>query len=61
MKDAGITFKLLPSPKVLSSGCSLVIGFNGSDRAGIEEVLKRAGVKVHAVYTKDKEGVYVKV
>jgi hypothetical protein len=54
---------LLPSPKALikPSQCGLVIAFNASDTAMVEDVLRKARVKPMAIYFKGEEGNYVKV
>ncbi|MEE9590971.1 MAG: DUF3343 domain-containing protein [Thermodesulfobacteriota bacterium] len=63
LKGNGIPFRLLPSPKVLlkPSQCGLVIAFNASDMAIVEDVLIKARVRPSAVYVKGEEGNYVKV
>jgi hypothetical protein len=63
LKRNDIPFRLLPSPKALikPSQCGLVIAFNASDTAMVEDVLRKARVKPMAIYFKGEEGNYVKV
>lgn len=53
----------MPSPKALiePSQCGLVIAFNTSDIAIVEDVLRKARVRPRAIYFKGEEDNYVKV
>ncbi len=59
LKEAGLSFRLLPAPKSLAAHCDLVISVKDDLPASIEILRKgRAGPK--AIYRKEGED-YVKV
>jgi len=60
LKNKSIVFRLLPAPKLLSTACSLVIGFDQSDQVTIEGLLNASRIKIQDVYIKKEEG-YAKV
>ncbi len=58
LKEAGLSFRLLPAPKVLSAYCDLVISVD--DLSTPVETLKKGGAVPKAIYRKEGEE-YVKV
>jgi Putative Se/S carrier protein-like len=60
LKNKNIVFRLLPAPKLLSTACALVIGFNQSDQITIEGLLNASRIKIQDIYIKEEER-YVKV
>ena len=60
LKEAGVSFRLLPAPKALAEHCDLVISVRGTSLAGAEAALARAGRPPTMVFRKE-DGRYVKV
>lgn len=46
LQKAGLTVKLIPTPRELSSDCGIALRFELSDRAEVEQQLAGAGVEV---------------
>lgn len=53
LKEHGLPFRLMPTPKTLAAFCDLCIAFQEQDREAIENALKDAGVKPAAIYRKE--------
>jgi len=45
LQKAGLTVKLIPTPRELSSDCGMALRFELSDRADVEQRLASAGVE----------------
>lgn len=59
LKEAGLSFRLLPAPKALAAYCDLVISIKDDMLASIE-ALKKGGAGPKTIYKKEGDD-YVKV
>jgi N-acyl-L-homoserine lactone synthetase len=46
LQKAGVSVKLIPTPRELSSDCGIALRFELSDRAEVEKRLASAGVEI---------------
>ncbi len=53
MKQRGISHKLLPVPRHLSSDCGVCLRFSWDQKRGIEEILNLAGVRMESIHCVD--------
>lgn len=49
--QAGLTVKLIPTPRQLSSDCGLALRFNASQQQQVENLLLQANVEVAGIYS----------
>lgn len=59
LKEAGLSFRLLPAPKALAAYCDLVISIKDGLPVSVE-ALKKGGAGPKSIYRKEGED-YVKV
>jgi hypothetical protein len=52
-KENGLSVKLIPVPRQLSSDCGVCLRFSWEQKNRIEEVLAQAGVPVESVHRLD--------
>lgn len=60
LKENKVDFRLIPTPKTLTTFCALSIAFEDSVKLTVEKVLKDLKVKIAAMYKKEGDS-YVKV
>ncbi len=60
LKEKGIPFKLIPTPKKLAAFCDLAISYEEKDRTAVETAFRDSSVKAAAIYGKEGDE-YVKV
>lgn len=60
LKEAGISFTLLPAPRQLSADCGLALCFAPRERAGISEMLEASGVAIAELWIM-QSGKYVQI
>ncbi|MBO8168671.1 MAG: DUF3343 domain-containing protein [Thermoanaerobacteraceae bacterium] len=56
LKEAGITFLLIPTPRRISASCGMAVKFFWEDREKILEKLGQKGIKWDKVHRVTKEG-----
>ncbi len=49
-KEKGLTVKLVPVPRQLSSDCGVCLRFSWDQKREIEETLKQAGVQAESIH-----------
>lgn len=54
LKHAGLTVKLVPTPRHLSSDCGSAVRFVAREQAQVEQALAKAGVSVDRIEPLDK-------
>jgi hypothetical protein len=60
LKEAGISFALIPAPRQLSADCGLALCFSPLERAAISEILEAAGFAVAELWVM-QAGKYVQI
>lgn len=60
LKEACLSFRLLPVPKALDASCGLVIRVAGGELDAAKSALENSGVRPRSIYRKEGED-YVKV
>ena len=49
-KEAGLTVKLIPVPRHLSSDCGVCLRFNWADEEAVRQVLEAARVEIRGIH-----------
>jgi hypothetical protein len=50
LKGGGISIKLIPIPRHLSSDCGICLRFEHSEEARVRKVLEESGVEIMGIY-----------
>ncbi|HZG57287.1 DUF3343 domain-containing protein [Paenibacillus sp.] len=56
LEYAGIDIDTMPTPKEITAGCALSIGFGGEDLPRVVDILREERVEIRGVYLKSGEG-----
>ncbi|HAG51931.1 MAG: hypothetical protein A2X87_01615 [Deltaproteobacteria bacterium GWC2_42_51] len=60
LKENTVDFRLIPTPKTLTTFCALSIAFEDRVKTDVENILRNSRVKIAAMYKKEGDS-YVKV
>ncbi|TLS48880.1 DUF3343 domain-containing protein [Paenibacillus antri] len=56
LEYANIEIDTLPTPKEITAGCALSIGFGGADLGRVKTILREERVEVRGIYLKKESG-----
>ncbi|WP_233531601.1 DUF3343 domain-containing protein [Paenibacillus alkalitolerans] len=60
LEYADIDIDIRPTPKEITAGCALSIGFGGNDLGNVKQIIEAEKVEIRGIYLK-KDGRYVTI